>query len=65
MFKVGLALGKESLEGSLVSLIGARLVHLIGLGLLNHIEEINLLLKSYNLGRHILSVIIITNTRGG
>jgi hypothetical protein len=51
VLKVGLVLGKESLEGSLISLIRARLIYLISLSLLSYIEEINLLLKSYNLGR--------------
>jgi hypothetical protein len=65
VLKVGSALGKESLEDSLISLIRARLIYLISLSLLSHIEEINLLLESYNLGHYILDTIIITNTRGG
>jgi hypothetical protein len=35
VFKVGSVLGKESLEGFFVSLIGAGLVYLVSLGLLN------------------------------
>jgi hypothetical protein len=63
VLKVGSALGKESLEGSLVSLIRAGLVYLIGLSLLSYVKEINLLLEGCNLGRYILGTIIITNTR--
>jgi len=43
VFKVGLALGKESLEGFLVFLIRAGLVYLVGLGLLSCVEEIDFL----------------------
>jgi hypothetical protein len=65
VLKVGSALNKKSLKGSLISLIGAGLVYLIGLGLLSYIEEINLLLKGYNLSRRVLGIIIVTNTREG
>jgi hypothetical protein len=65
VLKIGLVLGEESLEGFLISFIGAGLVYLVGLGLLSYVEEINFLLEGYNLGRRILGVIIITNTRRG
>ena len=65
VFKVSTVLGKESLEGSLISLIEARLVYLIGLGLLGRIKEVNFLLEHYNLYRHILGIIITINIRGG
>jgi hypothetical protein len=65
VLKVGSALGKKSLEGLFVSLIGAGLVYFVGLGLLSCVEKINLLLEGYNLGHYILGIIIITNTRGG
>jgi hypothetical protein len=64
ILKIGSALGKESLEGFLISLIGARLIYLISLCLLNYIEEINLLLESCNLSYCVLNI-IITNTKGG
>jgi hypothetical protein len=49
VFEVGIVLYKESLEGSLISLVGARLVHLEGLGLLKYMEIYNLLLELANL----------------
>jgi hypothetical protein len=60
-----LALGKKPLEGPLVFLIGARFIHLIGLSQLSYVEEINLLLEGYDLGYHVLGIVVITNTRGG
>ena len=65
VFKVNTVLGKEFLEGFLVSLIGAGLVYLIGLNLLGRIEEINFLLKLCDLYRYILGIIVTTNVRGG
>jgi hypothetical protein len=59
VFKVGLVLGKESLEGFFISLIGAGLVYLISLGLLNQVEEINLLLEGYNLSFYALGIVVI------
>jgi hypothetical protein len=65
VLKIGLVLGKKFLKSFLFSFIRARLIYLIGSSLLGYIEEINFLLKSYNLDYYILNIIIITNTRGG
>ena len=59
VLKVGLTLGKESLEGSLVSLIRFRLIYLISFSLLSSIEKVNLLLKLGNLVSYFLGIIII------
>ena len=63
VLKVSPILGKESLEGSLISLIKFRLIYLIGFSLLDSIEKVNLLLKLGNLAYHFLGIIIII--RGG
>ena len=63
VLKVGPILGKESLKGSLISLIRSRLVYLVGSSLLNSIEKVNLLLKLGNLAYYFLGIIIII--RGG
>ena len=49
MLKVGTVLYEESLEGSLVSLVGAGLIYLKSPGLLEYIETYNLLLELANL----------------
>jgi len=61
VFKVSTVLGEKSLEGFLISLIGARLVYLVGLGLLGYIEKVNFLLKHYNLCCRVLSIIVAIN----
>ena len=63
VLKVGPILGEESLEGSLISLIRSRLIHLIGSSLLDSIKKVNFLLKLGNLAYHFLGIIIII--RGG
>ena len=63
VLKVGPILGKESLEGSLISLIKFRLIYLISFNLLNNIKKVNLLLKLGNLAYYFLGIIIII--RGG
>ena len=63
VLKVGPILSKESLEGSLISLIKSRLIHLISFSLLDSIKKVNLLLKLSNLAYYFLGIIIII--RGG
>jgi hypothetical protein len=65
VLKVGSVLSKELLEGFFVFLIGARLIYFVGLCLLSRVEKINLLLEGCNLGRHVLSIVVIITTRGG
>jgi hypothetical protein len=49
ILKVGIILCKKPLEGFLVSLIGARLIYLKSLSLLEYIEMYDLLLELANL----------------
>lgn len=67
MLKVGSALGEKSLEGPLVSFIGAGLIHLIGLGLLGNIKAINFLLEESNLVGKFLGAKagVVANVGGG
>lgn len=64
LFKVSLILNKESLKGSFISFIRAKLIYLIKLSLLSSIKVINLLLKSFNLINKVLSIkVIIINIK--
>ena len=64
VFEVSIVLGEEFLEGFFVSLIGAGLIYLVGLGVLGCMEEVNFLLKCYNLCRYILGIVVTTNVGG-
>jgi hypothetical protein len=55
ILEVGIVLCKKPLEGSLISLIGARLIYLESLGLLEYIEMYNLLLELANLITYFLN----------
>ena len=58
VLKVGPILGKESLKGSLISLIRFKFIYLISFSLLSSIKKVNLLLKLGNLVNYFLGIII-------